>query len=36
MAGTFSALTWSIRSATSLGVGSSKFSTWIAPITVQP
>ena len=31
MTGTSSALTWSIRAATSFGVGSSKFAGWMAP-----
>jgi hypothetical protein len=35
MTGTFSALIWSISAATSFGVGSSKFSGWIAPMTFQ-
>ena len=36
MAGTFSASICSISAATSLGVGSSKLDTWMAPMTFQP
>jgi len=35
MAGTLCRFTWLIRSATSLGVGSSKFDTWMAPMIFQ-